>query len=377
MTSRVVICGAGFAGLELSTTLSDELSGDVDVKLIDQSESFVFGFSKLDILLGRERFEDVRRNYADISRDKIDFRRESITAIDPEARRVETETGTYEADILVVALGAAYDYGATPGFAEGGYEYYSVAGAERLRDALTEFTGGKVLVAVLGEPYKCPPAPFEGALLLHDVFEQRGMRENAEISVSGYMGAPVPVSEAVSSTIRKALGDRGITFMPKTTVIRIDVERKVADTDTGVSIPYDLFIGIPVHRVPEVVASSGLAPDGWVPVDAKNLATSFPDVYAVGDVAGLPMAKAGVFAERAARVVAADIASKVRGTQPPAPFDGAGSCYIEFGDGLVAKVEANFLGGPKPTGHIFGPSKEIAAEKQRFAEERRQRWFGG
>jgi sulfide:quinone oxidoreductase len=375
VTKSVVVLGAGFAGLELATRLDESLGNEVAVTVIDQSESFVFGFSKLDVLFGRSKVSDVRSYYSEISKENVEFRRESITAIDPPARRVDTDAGSYDADILVVALGTAYDLSATPGFEQGGYEYYSMAGTQALRDALEGFGGGHVHIAVLGEPYKCPPAPFEGALLLHDAFEQRGIRDKVEITVSGYMGAPVPVSEEVSSTIHGALTERNISYIPKTTVTRLDVENKVAETDTGQPISYDFFIGIPVHRVPAVVASSGLAPDGWVPVDRKNLATSFPDVYAVGDVAGLPMAKAGVFAMNAARVVAADIESKIRGSSPPEPYAGAGSCYIEFGGGAVARVEANFLSGPNPTGHIFGPSVEIAREKKAFADEQLKRWF--
>jgi sulfide:quinone oxidoreductase len=141
-------------------------------------------------------------------------------------------------------------------------------------------------------------------------------------------------------------------------------------------VPYDLFIGIPVHRVPEVVESSGLAVDGWVPVDKANLKTQFPGVYALGDVASTPNAKAGVFAEAAARVVADDIAATLRGGELERPNEGAGHCYIEFGGGRVGKVEANFFGGPKPTARLVGPSRELAGEKEAFASTRRERWFG-
>jgi sulfide:quinone oxidoreductase len=127
--------------------------------------------------------------------------------------------------------------------------------------------------------------------------------------------------------------------------------------------------------VPHVVESCGLAVDGWVPVEKSNLATRFPDVYAVGDITGLPMAKAGVFAEAAARVVADDIAARLRGDVLQQPYEGAGSCYIEFGGGMVGKVEANFFGGPTPTARLVGPSRELAADKVAFASTRRERWF--
>jgi sulfide:quinone oxidoreductase len=125
-----------------------------------------------------------------------------------------------------------------------------------------------------------------------------------------------------------------------------------------------------------VVERSGIAVDGWVPVAPANLRTRFPAVYAVGDLVGLPMAKAGVFAEGAARVVADDIAATLRGGKLEHPYEGAGSCFIEFGGGMVGKVEANFLGGPKPTARLVGPSLKLAAEKVEFGATRRDRWFG-
>ncbi len=146
--------------------------------------------------------------------------------------------------------------------------------------------------------------------------------------------------------------------------------------ESGERLPYDLFVGIPIHRVPAVVAESGLAENGWVAVDRGTLMTPFPDVYAVGDVVGLPMAKAGVFAENAAGVVADDIVARLRGETSERRYEGEGNCYIEFGSGRVAKVEANFLGGPSPRGEIVGPSEDLAADKKTFAPTRARRWFG-
>jgi sulfide:quinone oxidoreductase len=373
---HVVILGAGFAGLELATRLSETLADEVRVTLIDQNEAFSFGFSKLDILFGHKSREDVVLPYGDISKEGVEFRRERVTSIDPESRRVITDGASYDADILVVALGADYDFSATPGLEEGGYEYYSIPGAERLRDVLPTIDGGKVVIGILGHPYKCPPAPFEGALLLHDHFEQRGVREAVEISVIGPMAAPVPITKEVSQSFLDALGARGIEYVPNQHVTELDVRGRIVRTEGGESFPYDLFVGIPVHRVPEVVEQSGLAVDGWVPVDRANLATRFPDVYAVGDLTGLPMAKAGVFSEAAARVVADDIAARLDGGELEHPYEGAGSCYLEFGAGKVGKVEANFLGGPQPTARLVGPSRELKADKEAFESTRRQRWFG-
>jgi sulfide:quinone oxidoreductase len=373
---HVVILGAGFAGLELATQLSESLAGEVRVTLIDRSESFGFGFSKLDILFGRKATADVLLRYEDISREGVEFRQEQVLAIDPENRRVTTDAASYDADILVVALGAEYDFAATPGFQEGGVEYYSVAGAEQMRDVLLNFDSGKILVGILGQPFKCPPAPFEGALLLHDHFVDRGLRDAVEIRTIGPMAAPVPITREVSQSILRALTERDIEYVPNERIVEIDTRSHEAQLASGESIPYDLFVGIPVHRVPQVVESSGLAIDGWVPVERTNLATRFPGVYAVGDVTALPMAKAGVFAEAAARVVADDIAAGLRGDTLQQPYEGAGTCYLEFGGGMVGMVEANFFGGPTPTARLVGPSRELAADKVEFAKTRRERWFG-
>jgi sulfide:quinone oxidoreductase len=373
---HVVILGAGFAGLELATRLSDSLSGEVRVTLLDQSDSFSFGFSKLDIMFGRRAAAEVTLPYRDISKEGVEFRRERVISIDAAERRVTTEEDSYDADFLAVALGADYDTEATPGFEEGGFEYYSVAGAERMREIIPGFDSGRIVIGILGHPYKCPPAPFEAALLLHDHFVERGVREEMEIRVAGPMAAPVPITGEVSQGILGALEQRGVEYLAKQLVVELDTHRREARLESGGSLPYDLFIGIPVHRVPAVVESSGLADGGWIPVDRGNLRTRFPDVYALGDVAGAPVAKAGVFAESAARAVADDIAARLRGAELERPYDGAGNCYIEFGGGMVGKVEANFLGGPTPTARLIGPSKELAVQKERFASTRRERWFG-
>jgi sulfide:quinone oxidoreductase len=373
---HVVILGAGFAGLELATRLSESLARDVRATLIDQNASFTFGFSKLDILFGRKAPEDVRLHYHEISKEGVEFRQERVTSIDPEKRRVRTDAASYDADILVVALGADYDFAATPGFVDGGVEYYSVAGAERMRDVLSEFDSGKILIGILGHPFKCPPAPFEGALLLHDHFVHRGIRDAVDIRTVGPIAAPVPISKEVSQSILAALTERGIEYVPNEQIIEIDTQRHEARLASGGRIPFDLFVGIPVHRAPHVVQSCGLAVDGWVPVEKTNLATRFADVYAVGDVTALPMAKAGVFAEAAARVVADDISARLKGDVLRRPFEGAGTCYIEFGAGMVGVVEANFFGGQRPTARLVGPSKDLAADKQEFAKVRRERWFG-
>ncbi len=401
MKTRVLVLGAGFGGLELASTLSEALGGDVEVTLIDKSDAFVFGFSKLDVMFGRTPLDAVRLPYREIAKPGVRFLRETITAIDPAARSVTTDCGEHEADFLVVALGADYDFDATPGLAPGGEaspgngaspgnsaspgggaspggnEFYSVAGAQRLSELLPSFSRGHAVIGVCGAPFKCPPAPSEAALLLHDQLLQRGVRGDCEITFVLPLGSPVPPSPDTSRALLAAFAERDIRFVPNRRVSSLDSQRRVAVLDDGSELPYDLFLGVPKHRAPNVVIASGMTEDGYVPVDSQTLQTRWPGVYAVGDVTTAGVPKAGVFAEGAARVVAASLIATIRGGEQPAPYDGRGICYIEFGAGRVGRVEVDFLSGPKPTGTFGEPSDVLAADKQHFGASRRARWFGG
>lgn len=376
MTTRVVVLGAGFGGLELTSRLSTALGDGVHVTLIDRNEAFVFGFSKFDLMFGWRTLEEVSSYYRDVLMPGVAFRQETVTAIDPVARRVVTDGGTHEADVLVVALGAEYDVGATPGFAEGGAEFYSVEGALRLRELLPAFGGGQILIAVLGEPFKCPPAPCEAAMLLDRFYTERGLRDDVRISVVSPWAEPLPPSPDGSRAIMARFAERNIAFLGGQLVVAVDPATKTAHLQDGRTMAYDLFLGIPRHRVPAVVEASGLAENGWIPVARGTLATRFANVFAIGDVTSVGTPKAGGFAESAADVVAEQIVAGELGADLPPPYGGLGTCYVEFGDERVGRLDADFFSGPAPRAPLTGPSLETSAEKREFAAVRRRRWFG-
>ncbi len=233
-----------------------------------------------------------------------------------------------------------------------------------------------MIVAVTSTPFKCPPAPSETALLMHDFLTARGLRDASQIDLVMPLPAPVPPSPDASKALLTAFAERGIGWHPQTLVRSLDPQRRVAVLEDGKEMPYDLFLGVPKHCVPAVVEASGLTVAGWIPVHPLTLETSVPDVYAVGDVTSVGTPKAGVFAEGQAIVASDRIAARVRGDVESAEYDGRGICYVEFGHHSVAKVDVTFAAGQAPHGALEGPSEALAYDKVEFGTSRVRRWFG-
>ena len=373
--ARILVLGAGFGGLELSAALSSALGRDADIILMDKAHGFVFGFAKLDVMFGKRLPAQVFHSYRDITKPGLRFVRAEISSIDPQAKRVDTDAGSFAGDVIVLALGADLDPGATPGLVEAGHEFYTNQGAFAVRDVLGQFGGGRVIVGVTSTPFKCPPAPSETALLMHDYLTERGLRSRSAIELVMPLGSPIPPSPPASQALLAAFAERGIGWHPGRSISRLDPGRKVAVFSDGTQMPYDLFLGVPRHTVPSAVEASGLAVDGWVPVDPRTLETACPGVYALGDVTSVGTPKAGVFSEGQALVVASQIISRLRGTPGAITYDGRGTCYMEFGHNLVGRVTVTFPPGGAPFGDLEGPSPLLAADKADFAASRIHRWF--
>lgn len=372
---RILVLGAGFGGLELTTTLAEEFDGELEITLIDKTDSFVFGFSKLDVMFGRVTEDHVKHKYADLVKPGVRFVQAEITKIDGAGKRVETSAGEFEADVLVVGLGADLDPSVTPGLTAGVNEFYTEAGAFAQRQRIADFKGGKIVIGVISAPFKCPPAPSETALLLHDHLTRAGIRDESSISLVMPFGRPIPPSPDASAALIEAFAERDIEWHAQTAIVSVDDERGIATTDDGTEIPYDLFLGVPHHRAPDVVLESDVSSDGWIPVNPLTLETPFDGVYAVGDVAEVGTPRAGVFAEGQAKSAAKSIAARIRGDDSDVSYDGHGVCYIEFGDRQLGMVDVTFFGDEK-TATLVGPSEDYVADKTEFGSSRIKRWFG-
>ena len=376
MKKRILVLGAGFGGLELSTSLSETFGDAIEVTLIDKGDAFTFGYSKLDLMFGHKTLEAVQLPYKRILKPGVRFLKETVSLIDPVAKRVTTDRGTHEADFLVVALGADYDFAATPGLADA-TEFYTVAGAVQLGRIIPTFTKGRVVIGVCGAPFKCPPAPSEAALMMHDYLTTRGLREACEITLILPLGTPVPPSPETSCALLAAFAERNINFEADREVKSVDIQRRVATTDDGREFAYDLFLGVPAIRAPKILDDSGMTEDRFVPVKPRTLETRFTGVYAIGDCARQGTPKAGVFAEGAGRAVATALIARLRNQEAPVTHAGKGSCYIEFGAGRIGRVDVDFFSNPDhPVGTYHEPSVALRADKEHFGSSRRARWFG-
>ncbi|MEZ0374586.1 MAG: NAD(P)/FAD-dependent oxidoreductase [Candidatus Sericytochromatia bacterium] len=376
---KILILGAGFGGLETATGLSSVLKENYQITLIDQKDAFFVGFSKIDVLFGHRTEQQVKYRYENLRAEGVSFVQARVQSIDTEAKSVITTQGSFDYDYLVVALGAALDMQAIPGFVEsGGHEFYSMEGAVRLRPVLEEFKSGTLLMAIFKLPYKCPPAPYEVAYQIHDLFVRKGIRDAIRMKI--VIPTPRPVDNPqVSEALENLLAERQIELIPGTAISSIDASAKQAIA-AGTTLDYDLLIGVPVHTPPEVIKLSNLGQQGYVPASPKNLETSVPNVYAIGDVSSIPVGdksvpKAGTFAEDAARTVVSDILRKEGLVDALVKFKAEGACYFELGGGQVAKVSSNYLGGEKPQVLYEGPSQAFLSDKLEFESSRRERWF--
>ncbi len=378
---RTLILGGGFGGIAVATELRRLVPPPHQILLVDRKPEFVMGLRKLWELVGLGTLREGSRPRSRLEREGIRFVEAEIESIDPEPRSARVGGQTLEADHLVVALGAVPRPDLVPGLAEHAHDVWDPAGVPALRDALADFDGGTIAIVVAGVPYTCPPAPYECAMLLHDHLLERGLRDRTRLSIATVQPLLLPnAGKEGSAWLATRLGERGIAHAAGKKIRRIERDRVVFEDG---DLPFDLLIGVPPHRPPEVVASSPLAGEGgWIAVDPGTLATSFPGVFAIGDVTairlanGLPFPKAGLMAESEGTRVAAAIGAELTGAPAAPPFDGRGFCYLETGKSTAALIEGEFFATPAPKVAVRDLSAEHAEAKRRFETERLTRWFG-
>ena len=373
--SKVLVLGGGFGGVQAAIEARASLDSTHEVTIVDKNRvPHLCGMNPL-LIVGERDTDKTGRSLGRLANRGINFIEANIDLIDTANQQVATSEGTLDYDYLVVALGAAYDWDAVPG-ARGAYSFYDFDYARRLRRRLSRLKRGKVVIAASKPPYKCPPAPFETAMIINWWARIKGIRKDIEISV--YIPEPGPLGVAgkeASMRVRNALERRGIELVTAAGVTEVAPDGREASFADGSSTSASIFATIPVHKLPDVVAASGIA-DGkpWVPVNAATLETSTSNVFAVGDVNVIPsgdfaIPKAGAFAAGQGSKVGEIIASRINGTSTPEPYDGVGYCFLAYSGGRSATVGGEFLAAGGPDTFLSEPTVSGMKSKERFERD--------
>ncbi len=379
----IVILGGGVGGVVSAVELRKKLPKQHRIVLIDREESHLFAPSFLWLMIGQRTAKKISRPLERLRKKGIDVVRGEIERIEPAERRVMVNGESIAADHLIIALGAELAPEMIPGLAETGHNFYTLEGAETLRDALARFRSGKLAVLTAAPAYKCPAAPYEAAMLLESYCRKQKIREQVQIDL--YAAEPGPMGVAgkeISAAVRQMVEDKGIGFHPEHQVTQVDPDNRRMSFADGAPADFDVLAYVPPHRAPRVVRDAGLVGDsGWISVDRYTMETQYPGVYALGDVVGIPLAlgkplpKAGVFAHGEAKVVAQNIVSSVTGKAELTRFDGHGECFIEAGDGKAGFGRGNFYAEPLPEVKLHNVGRRWHAAKVLFEKDWLRRWF--
>jgi sulfide:quinone oxidoreductase len=337
MPEQILVLGGGTGGTVLANKLASKLdaeidAGAVDVTLVDETGVHVYKPVWLYVAFGDADPAEGRRPLDDLLDRHVRLRTGRVTDIDTDGKRLTLDDGNaLDYDHLIVATGARLVPDRIPGLVEGGHDFYSEDGAERLREALATFDGGRIVLSVAGMPHMCPAAPVEFTLMAEDWLRKRGLRNASEVAYT------VPTERShklppVANWADERFDARGIESHTEFTVERVDPDDGTLHAVDGRALDYDLLVAIPPHAGVGLVADAGLGDDGWVETDPRTLeAGRAADVYAIGDTTDIERPMAGSVAHYQAGVVADRISARVRGQTPTATYDGKVLCFLEAG----------------------------------------------
>lgn len=379
----IIILGGGIGGVVTATRLRKKLPREHRIMLVERAPNYVFQPSFLWLMTGTRSAEKISRPLNKLDKMGIERIQGEVERIDPEHKTIQVNGQKITADYLVIALGAELVPEIIPGLSEAGHNFYTLAGAESLRDARLKLREGRIVVLVSAIPFKCPAAPYEAAMLLEYDCRKRKIRDRIQIDL--YSPEPGPMGVAgpdVSKQVRQTVESKDIHYHPEHVVTMVDVTNKCIHFANDVQVEYDLLAYVPPHRAPQVVTDAGLTNEsGWVPVDRDTLETRIPGVYAIGDITGIPLSmgkplpKAGVFAHGQGEVVANNLIHDITRKGKSEVFDGHGECFLETGDGKAGMGRGNFFAEPAPQVNFTKPGRTMHLGKVAFEKYWLFEWF--
>lgn len=378
MQKQILILGGGFGGLAAANELKTNLP-DAKITIVDKKDYFMMDLVKLWIIKGTRQFATSKRPLQSVTKKGIDFVNEAAVAIDTSQKKVRTTTREFSYDYLIVATGVDLAPEKIPGLSANAMILYDLEHVQKIREKILQMKSGKLAFAITGMPYKCPPAPFEAALIISTMLRELGVRDS--ISIDFYSLAPITLPAAgpeVSKELLDILESEKIKFYGnrKTT----SVEQNLIKFEDGTTENFDLLIAVPPHKAPKVIHDSNFAQEGQFISVKRNCKTQFEGVYAIGDVTTMMVTdkiavpKAGIFAEGQGVAVAHDIISEIKKEKTDSIFGGKGGCFVEMGS-TAGYVYVDMFAQPNPITRLDKPAQEHMLEKEEFEKERLAKWL--
>lgn len=367
--SSIVILGGGVGGIVTANNLAKLLPQEIDIILIEKNSHHSFAASYLWLMVGKRTPQQITSQLRQLVDKLVSILFEEVKLIDADNKTITTDKSKINFDYLVIALGAELDKTHLDKQQYGIHNFFTFEGAATLNDDLQNFRGGNVSIVISSLPYKCPGAPYEGAMLIADFLKTKQLLESIpseqnNVTVNLYTPEPLPLPVAgpeLGNSVKDVMVSKGIGFHPLNQLTSVNYEEKKIEFTSGNSISYDLLVVIPSHKAPEVIIKSGLVDEsGWIPVNKDTLETKHNNVFAIGDVTSItipgrwqpdkPMKlpKAGVFAHSQAFTVSEIITSKILGKESKEIFCGDGFCMLEVGEDLAGFAYGDFYGSPHP-----------------------------
>jgi sulfide:quinone oxidoreductase len=353
MAKRILIVGGGLGGTivanGLCRQLRDELSaGSVTITMLGDTPTHMYQPGLLYVPFGRMREAELFRDQRKVLDRRVPYFVDPVIRVDIDKKSVTTASGKSHAyDFLVLATGSRIRPDTIPGMAEGAHWFYDLDGARKMRDALQQFEGGKIVVNI-NAPHKCPVAPLEITFMLREFLAAKGVLDKSEITYTypiGRLHALEPVAHWAGPEFERFGIQSEVFFNTKS----IDAKAKTITSEEGTTLPYDLLVTIPPHSGQQVITDSELGAGGWVPTGRNSLLREgSSDVFVVGDTTNLPISKAGSTAHFEADTVVDNLTSLIKEGRWARDYDGKVFCFVETGLNSGTYVWFNYLTPPNP-----------------------------
>lgn len=334
---------------------------------------------KLWIMTGSREFETSKRPLGNVTKRGIEFINEQVLKIDLQNKVIRTSYRSLHYHYLIIALGVELAPEQISGLKENGLILYELQDVIKIRDRLRQMKSGKIAMAIMALPYKCPPAPYEAALLARSILDETGTSDSIQIDF--YSPTPITLPAGgpqVSEEILQILKSKKIDFHGNHKTVSVESTKLKFESGEA---EFDLLIAVPPHKVPSVVSDCELAAPGkFIDVD-RSCKTKFENVFAIGDVNQIMVTdkiavpKAGIFAEGEGVTVARNIISKIKAETESAIFDGKGGCFLETSKKTAGYIQVDMFANPGPITQLQTPSSDYFSEKEKFEKDRLARWL--